>query len=207
MTNMKSIFILAIATFGMVTIKPIEAQQEDVLNFWLAFAELLTEDVLTEISKIQLPQIQAPTVNLPNIPDLNLPNLPDFTGDPIVIEIPSTINIPPFIGPPSTLPPTSPPSPPSKPGSIIQLPNGWFQIISDVIDDIKNPGPNPTTPKPETTTPCANGCKPDKVKIIVIDDCDERKGSESDEETSDEVDIIVPYERKGRYNYKKYNKK
>ena len=73
------------------------------------------------------------------------------------------------------------------------------------------PAPTPAPmPAPcfKPADPCINGCKPEKVKIIVVDDCDEKnsRSSESFEE-SDEVGIVVPYTNRGRFQYKKRTNK
>lgn len=72
------------------------------------------------------------------------------------------------------------------------------------------PPPPATTPHPpHHHGPCHHGCgcapapchgpscKPEQVRIVVVDDCNDKKSSEScsDESKSDEVDVVVP--RKG----------
>jgi hypothetical protein len=70
MAAFKSIFVFALMGLGMVSYNPAMGQAisntQSALDFWLTFGELLTEDVVDELSKITLPALA-----LPNIPDQN----------------------------------------------------------------------------------------------------------------------------------------
>lgn len=165
MANFKVSILFAIFAFGALTYSPVNAQTKSTLDFWLTFAELLTEDILTKLGSVQVPTISVPTIPVPTIPAIPQVQFPQFPEFHWPVNSNAADKAPQFYFANHQSPTSSPPAP---------------------------------TPRPD-------GCQPEKVKIIVIEDCDEKKeeSSESCEDDSDEVDIVVPYERKGRYSYRK----
>lgn len=218
MASIKSIFVFAFLALNMVTYNPTLAQTRSTLDFWLTFAELLTEDVVNKIATAQLPSLpnfQFPSFpSPPSLPSIPTPvvNIPDHIE--IDIPIPSFPSLPnqqqldynaylAFLAKlyPGIFPIPQPPQPtPAPTGAPITLPT------FPTLPTVPTVTVAPTVPTAAPVTPDPNGCKPDKVKIIVVEDCDEKKSSESSDEDSDEVDIVVPYPRRGRYQYRNSNK-
>lgn len=177
MANIKSMIVLAFLSLGMVSITPASGQvTRSVVDFWLTFAELLTEDVITRLSSVQLPAIQIPNIQLPQIPNIQIPH----------IQIPN-IQIP------------SIPDIPAIPIPYVHS-HGPDYAPHIHFNTIPHSHTGPVVP-PVTANP--DGCKPDKVKIIVVEDCDEKHKSSESCEDSDEVDIVVPYTKRGRYHHHK----
>ncbi|KAG5674828.1 hypothetical protein PVAND_004774 [Polypedilum vanderplanki] len=87
-------------------------------------------------------------------------------------------------------------SPQVKPMPMPQQPSQWPIIVGPQPQSPQKPTPAPCSTTP---APCSN-CEPEKVRIVIVDDCNEKKSSESCSEESDEVDIIVPRER-SRHRY------
>lgn len=146
-----------------------------LLDFWLSFGELLTQDLLAGLAQVQLPSL---------FQGRSLPNQSSQPSSiPIQVQSPNPISGAPeirtiYVPVPSQAPaapaaavfapaPASAPSPVADPS-----PFSWFK------------------PKP-----CADGkCLPESVKIVVIDDCNEQQDSSSE---SDERPIQV-YQRRPR---------
>lgn len=212
MANIKSITFFAFLSFGLLTYNPVmgQAATRSDLDFFLTFAELLTTDIVNGLTSVQLPPIIIPDLpTFPQFPSFQFPNF-QFPN----LNFPD-INIPniSFPGFPNLSGPGAPtPAPQTSPGydayikyltelyKLYNLPVPSFPTLPPVTAAPVTPAP---TQPPATAAPC-NGCKPEKVRIIVVDDCDENKSksSESSEE-SDEVDIIVPYTNRGRLQHKK----
>ena len=189
-----------LALFGLAIVSQVSAQGSTLgtLDFWLKFGEEITANGVDALSKFQLPSIQFPTITWPNIPWPNI-QLPGW--------------------------PSPPPAP--APGAdlsqaqheylaalafinAMQGKSGsegffWPPVAPSPVPATAAPSPpKPTTPKPCTTAPTCDNCKPEQVKIIVVDDCDEKSSSSSEE--SREIQVIqVP--RRGRYNYQKNDHK
>lgn len=217
MASFKSILIIALVSFGIVPFNPVMAQNptRSTLDFWLTFGELLTEDFVDALSQITLPSL--PSIPLPNIqfPPINIPiPVPSFPTFPVPIPIPGFA----CSGTPGTaaaatttaapaVTPTAPTSPQQQQLSIYlyylyQLyPSLFAQAPPSPSQPIQPTQPTaaPLPPAPVTASPPAvcDGCKPDKVRIVVVEDCDEKKSSESCED-SDEV-VVAP---RGRFNRK-----
>lgn len=162
MSSFKVSFIFAILAFGVPAFEAADSASE----FWLNFAELLTEDVLTQLGNVQLSSASIPNVPIP------------FPAAPAAPSVPAA------------------PSAPVAPAQQADI-MAYYQYLLNMH------AAKPTTAKPED-------CDQEKVKIIVINDCDDKKddSSESCEHSSEEAGIIVPvdpYERRGRYSYKNVN--
>lgn len=179
MASFKSMIVLAVLSLSMMSFNPVMGQRRTTADFWIQFAELLTTDVLTRLATIQLPALpqfptfpQIPNIQIPSIP---IPNIP-WPDTPIIHSHA------PDYAPHIHINPASPQSLP------------WPFPVPPTI---------PTLPPVTTARPVeCDGCKPERVRIVVVDDCDKEKSSESCED-SDEVDIIVPYTNRGRYQHKK----
>lgn len=212
MANFKSILIIALASFGLVSFNPVMAQNptRSTLDFWLTFGELLTEDVVDSLSQFTLPSL--PNIPLPNIqfPPINIPiPVPTFPTFPVPIPIPGlACSGTPGTAATTTAAPSVTPTPPTSPQQqqlaiylyyLYQLYPSLFAQAPPKPTQPAQVTPAPATPAPATASPPAacDGCKPDKVRIVVVDDCDEKKSSESCED-SDEV-VVVP---RGRFNRK-----
>lgn len=177
-----------------------ETPPQTILDFWLSFGELLTEDLLTKLTQVQLPSIALPSLpTLPSIPSLpSLPSLPSIPNMPPAPHgsnvIPIQVQLPnPNGGAPQT--------------RIIYIPNPSHHAAAP------SPPASPSSP-PTCNCPaqncgcgaprpnCEGGkCKPENVKIVVIDDCNEHKSESESEEQPIEV-----YQRKGRRPSCKYNR-
>lgn len=70
--------------------------------------------------------------------------------------------------------------------------NTYIQLLIQYYEKFQQ-----STPPTPATTPRTDGCEPEKVRIILVHGSEEKKSSESCEE-SDEVDIVVPYTKQGR---------
>lgn len=192
MAFIKSTITFVFLCFGMLNTPVMgQATTRSTLDFWLTVTELLTTDVLDRLGSVQLPNIQLPmlpNIQFPNIqfPNIQVPN----------VQIPDT-RIPPFEYPvfhshqPDYLPHVHFANQPHPHAVGMQMPA------------------RPTTPSATTTPkPDCDNCKPDKVKIIVVEDCDEKHEKSSSEscEDSDEVEIAVPYQKRSGYNYRKHSR-
>lgn len=146
-----------------------QAPPNVLLDFWLSFGELLTQDLLTGLTQVQLPSLSLPSRR--NLPDQ--PSQPNSI--PIQVQASNPVSGAPEIRtiyvPLQSQAPSAPvaPAPVSAPSPV-----SWIK------------------PKPK---PCADGeCLPESVKIVVIDDCNEQQDSSSE---SDERPIQV-YQRRPR---------
>lgn len=216
MANFKSGFVFALLSLGMVAVNPAVGQTTiSPLDLWLTFAELLTGDVLTELSKVQLPNL------IPNLDfsDFLIPDISDIiagkTSNPVPVVPAPVVPVPVIPAPvPAPCPPQS-----SQPQIIYYIPNAPAPA----------PAPAPATSPPPTARPTVvpvtvsapiptaapiavpvskcNQCQPEKVRIVVVSDCDHKKDHESSEssESSEEAQILVPYQKRGRYHFQKSN--
>lgn len=186
MANIKISFAFAVVSCFLLLQSPVAAQAppKTTVDFILDVVELLSEELINRLSNIEIPQIQ-----LPSLPQIKIPAIPALPEFPSIsfpqIDLPSQ-NVPynPFI----------------QYGSQDQYGN-WKLQIPQIPQ-----GPNSYIPNyrpSQTVKPPCDNCEPEKVKIIVIDDCDEKKSSEESSEESNEQKVTY---RKGRYNYKKFNK-
>jgi hypothetical protein len=197
MAIFKSSCFLAFLSFGMVAIQPSMGQQTTLstLDFWLTFAELLTGDALTELSKVELPNL-VPNIALPNIPNIVLPNIvfPDIDLSGLSA---------PHVAPPAVPAAPAPmaPAPARQPYYVYMPPTP-----APVAPAISFPTFPTTTAAPTTTH--RPDCQPEKVRIIVVNDCDKKKPQESSEssESSEEAQIIVPYQKRGRPHFQRSSK-
>ncbi|CAO1370070.1 unnamed protein product [Diamesa hyperborea] len=188
MANIRISFAFAVVSCILLLQSPVEAQAppKTTVDFILDVVELLSEELINRLANINLPEIQ-----LPSLPQIQIPAFPTLPEIPSIslpqIELPSQIspfNYYPF-------------------ASQEQYINWKRQNPQSPINFIPGyPGPNYPSPNYPGKPPCDN-CEPEKVKIIVVDDCDDKKSSEESSEESNEQKVIY---RKGRYNYKKFNK-
>lgn len=187
MTSFKSAFVLAFLSFGMVSINPVVGQNTvSTLDFWLTFAELLTGDVLTELSKVELPNL-IPNIAIPSLPNIALPNIviPDISA----LKVPAPA--------PAPAPVAPQPVQPNYP-YYYYVPNAPAPVAPNSIV-------LPTTAAPSVTTATQkpDGCQPEKIRIIVVNDCDKPKESSESSESSEEAQVIIPYQKSGRYHFQK----
>lgn len=87
--------------------------------------------------------------------------------------------------------------------------SAYTDFLAQLYKLYQIPFPSASTAAPTTapaTTANPSGCKPDQVKIIIVDDCDEKhsKSSESWEDSEEDV-VLVPHSRYGRRQVKKSN--
>lgn len=199
MSNFKSSLILAFLSFGMISINPAMGQSTiSTLDFWLTFAELLTGDLLTDLSKAELPNL-VPNIPIPSLPSVVLPNIviPDINL--------SGLSLPAVPAPPASAPA---PTPQTNVPYYYYGPNSPFSLIIPTTTAAPSAPPTSAPPAPSTTTRQPDGCEPEKVRIIVVSDCDDKKPQESSEssESSEEAHVIVPYQKRGRYHFQKPSK-
>lgn len=200
MANIKYSFAFAVVSCFLLVQSPVAAQAppKTTVDFILDVVELLSEELINRLADYKLPQMQWPQMQLPSLPDIQFPQI-QFPQ----IQVPS-------------LPEVSVATQPIRRnpffqfGSQEQLINwvrqnqgkGQDQLINWIIQNQgQGLGPNIFNPRPTVKPPC-DDCEPEKVKIIVIDDCDDKKSSEESSEESNELKVTY---RKGRYNYKKFN--
>lgn len=227
MANIKSITFFAFLSLGLISNNPAMGQQtRSVLDFWLTFGELLTTDVVNALTSVPIPPIVLPDFSLPalpsvQLPDFHLPNIQIPNIELPIIEVPvPTIQVPNV-----QVPNVQVPLPASSSSPAFDSYIKYLTQLSKLYQAGTLPTPAPVTPAPLTpapvtaapwhflpapvqpTQPCTNGCQPEKVKIIVVEDCDEKasKSSESSEE-SEEIDIVVPYTNRGRGRFQ-FNQK
>jgi hypothetical protein len=195
MTNFKFLASIFLIVSGCVVnqYQPVDAQTLSTFDFWFSFGELLTEDVLMKLTKIQLPSFSLPTLpkyelpQLPSLPQFPEIKFPDFSGFiPITIPNPDGSDIPQIIYIPNpSAAPTPAPAPAPAPAPYYHGHHGMDKNF------IFPPGWPKFPSKPEHPCKCGK-CLPDNVRIVVVDDCNEQK-SESSE--SDERPIHV-YQKK-----------
>lgn len=182
MANIRISFAFAVVSCFLLLQSPVAAQAppKTTVDFILDVVELLSEELINRLSNINLPQIQ-----LPSLPQFQIPALPAFP------EIPS-ISLPQV----------------DLPTQVVPF-NPFIQFTQDQFVNWKQQNPQspinyiPNYRPTQTVKPPCDNCEPEKVKIIVIDDCDDKKSSEESSEESNEQKVTY---RKGRYNYKKFNK-
>ncbi|CAO1304591.1 unnamed protein product [Diamesa serratosioi] len=187
MANIKFSLAFAVVSCFLLAQSPVAAQAppKTTVDFILDVVELLSEELINRLASIQLPEFKLPT-----LPQIQLPEIPSFPD----IQFPS-IGL----------------------SEVDQMPYNpylqygtkdyklWAQqylqgLTNNYLPNYQNP--QYIKPPQHGKPPCDN-CEPEKVKIIVIDDCDEKKSSEESSEESNEQKVTY---RKGRYNYKKFNK-
>ena len=215
MKNFNSAIFVAFLSLGLISIKPAAGQDNAALNLWLDVAQSLTEDALTEVSKVQLPNFAPPTLNIPKIvspppsppvviaptPPSPCPNTPIYVTSPVVSPVPA---------------PAPSPSP--------ALANLQQQIYYYLVHQNPKVSPpsvnvppilNQTPPAPATTTqapqigttskpcgPCGpKPCEPEKVRIVVVSDCDDKSKESESSESSEESEVIIPVRSSKRVHY------
>lgn len=216
MASIKSITLIAFLSLGLISNNPVLGQTRSTLDFWLTFGELLTTDVINALTSGPPPTITIPDFQWPSLPSLPNYQLPKIDVPDISISVPSMPSMP-----------SMPPAPAqSLPATIASDFEAYKKYISQLLQlyHMQNSSPAwqmppstaPATPAPvqqapwpvsapvPPTQPCTDGCNPEKVRIVVVEDCDEKhsKSSESCED-SDEVGIVVPYTNRGRYQHMK----
>jgi hypothetical protein len=194
MANLKFLAGVLLIVSGSIVNQPVAAQTISTLDFWLSFGELLTEDVLSKLAKVQLPSLSLPSIpkielpQLPEvkIPDINIPeiNLPEFPALPSPSQlIPITFTQP--DGTPRIVyipdPRAQSPAPAPKPAPVSVPSNSPFEKIFHL----------PSHPEHPNSCKCGK-CLPENVRIVVVDDCNEQ---ESESSESDERPIQV-YQKK-----------
>lgn len=184
MANIKFTLALTVVSCFLLVQSPVAAQAppKTTVDFILDVVELLSEELINRLASIEIPKIQ-----LPSLPQINLPSLPSFPSLP---EIPSI-----------TYPQIDFSSQPFNP--LLQYGQDKFDIWSQQHSQGLLNNFLPFYQQQQTVKPPCDNCEPEKVKIIVIDDCDDKKSSEESSEESNEQKVTY---RKGRYNYKKFNK-
>lgn len=212
MANFKSSLVLAFLSFGMISINPAMGQSTvSTLDFWLTFAELLTGDLLTDLSQAELPNL-IPNIALPTLPNVVLPNIviPDIIFPDINL---SGAPVPP---PASRAAPVAPTPVAPNPAPVYPY-DPYYYYAQSLLNlrpsSTQAPGiifPTfpATTAAPATTTKKPDGCEPEKVRIIVVSECDDKKSQESSEssESSEEAQVIIPYQKRGRYHFQNPSK-
>lgn len=194
MANFKFLAAIFLIVSGSVVNQPVAAQTLSTLDFWLSFGELLTEDVLMKLTQVKLPPIslpQLPSFTLPSLPSLPefpaLPSLPSINFPDLSQLIPVQVANPDGSGTPIIVyvqNPNAVPSAPARPLPAVSSEEGGIFYNNQRI----------------AARPPHGGCKggkclPENVRIVVVDDCNEQKHSESSE--SDERPIQV-YQKKIR---------
>lgn len=182
------------------------------VDFWLTFGQQLTSNVLNWFLNLDL--IPDDIVNELTVPPTPAPLNPNPMN-------PNQIRIAIVNGQPVILPANAPA--PSVPAPVVPAPQPapapvdptWqlWKVLWDLYAPQKPapvqpaPVPNyiiPTTQSPCTTTQKCQGseCKPEKVRIVVVDDCKNKKHSSEScsEESSEEVDVIVPRKKHSRWH-------
>lgn len=128
------------------------------------------------------------------------PRVTIINGQPFLVFDPATTRPnPPPVPSPSV-------SPRDTLGPLLSL----YQLLNGLNSGHQNPGNIITLPRPSPPAhhngPCHSGCgcgckgpecKPERVRIVVVDDCNDKKKKKSSESCSsesksDEVDIVVP---------------
>lgn len=194
--NIKYSFAFAVVSCFLLAQSPVAAQAppKTTVDFILDVVELLSEELINRLSQMQMPQLpQLPQIQFPQIqiPQITVPSLPDVSVQPIrgnpLFQFESQEQLINWVRQ-------------NQGKGQDQLINWIIQNQQKLVQlpNIINPRPTPPPVKP----PCDN-CEPEKVKIIVIDDCDDKKSSEESSEESNEQKVTY---RKGSYNYKKFNK-
>ncbi|CAG9799010.1 unnamed protein product [Chironomus riparius] len=173
------------------------------VDFWLTFGQQLTSNVLNWLLNLDiipddlLNDISAPSLPAPTPASIN-PNqirISFVNGQPVILPLNAVV--------PAAPAPLKPAPQPAPIDPTWQLWKVLFDLHSPPKPAPIIPAPLPhhnyivaTTPSPCHTTPkCPGGdCKPEKVRIVVVDDCkNHHESSESrSEESSEEIDVIVP---------------
>ena len=174
-------------------------------DFWLTFGQQLTSNVLNWFLNLDI--IPEDILNNPSASPAQAPT--PAPNNPNQIRI-SFVNGQPVILPPNAIVPAAPaplvPSPQPAPAPIDPTWQLWkvlFDLYSPPKPAPSTPAPLPnnnfivaTTPTPYLTIPkCTGGnCKPEKVRIVVVNDCENHHDSSENrsEESSEEIDVIVP---------------
>lgn len=184
-------------------------------DFWVTFAELMAQDVATWFTNLHIFDDPMPAVpaTAPAVTIIDpSQRIVTINGQQFIIPAPAA----PAPVAPATAPTPAVPAMKEDPindflRQFYQLYSGRPNVNSPMPMPMSMPMPKPSvpampampTPAPPcgTTTPkpCSD-CKPEQVRIVVVDDCNDKKSSSEScsEESSEEVDIIVPRERHGR---------
>jgi hypothetical protein len=200
MASFKSALFVAIISFGVFSIQTAAGQDNVALNLWLDVAQSLTEDTLTEISKIPPQTIQIPAI-LPGPAQPAQPAQPcPPAAQPVIISAPAPVPATPAVPAPAAPAPVQPSLPQQIYYYLVQSgnsPSGSPVVIQARPPSTPAPTAAPTAAPPATTpAPCGpcgpKPCEPEKVRIVVVSDCDDKPSKSSESESSEETKVIVP---------------